>query len=174
MRRQKNNNPAQLHYSIAERIIYSCLGVLYALGFVYVLFFTQNRWRPFPKRNVNWVLFGDKIQHWQTRAFHTRPENVELYKDILGNILLFLPFPFFLYYFFHMKTFSRLLLACVVCSFLVETTQYLLNIGVADVDDLVLNTIGSLLGLLILSVFGTFKKIHQYRLTDTWQTADEW
>src|SRR5689334_10394021 len=100
MARLTSSSENRPRYSVAERIIYFCLGIFYATGFVYVLFFTQNRWRHFPKRNINWVLFRDKIQHWQTGALHTTPENIEFYKDLIGNILLFIPFPFFLFYFF--------------------------------------------------------------------------
>ena len=169
---QTSSNQSQPQYSPAERIIYSCLGFFYATGFVYILFFTQNRWRHFPKRNINWILFRDKIQHWQTWSLHTHPENVEFYKDLIGNILLFIPFPFVLFFFFGIKTFSRLLLTSVASSFCVEMIQYILNIGVADVDDLLLNTIGSLLGILILSAMRTFNRNEQYRVNRNLQTAD--
>jgi len=104
---------------------------------------------------------------------HTRPENVELYKDIIGNILLFIPFPFFLFFFFRVKPFSRLLFISIVSSFLIETTQYLLNVGVADVDDLALNTFGSLIGLLLLFAIRKFRRNNHRQLPDHWQVADE-
>jgi len=118
------------------------------------------------------ILFRDKIQHWQTRALHTRPENVELYKDIIGNILLFIPFPLFLFFFFRIKNFSRLLVISIAASFLIESLQYLLNVGVADVDDLVLNTIGSLLGLLVLAAIRKLRR-NNHQPADHWQVADE-
>lgn len=173
MGKRRNSNRDQPRYSTAERIIYSCLGIFYISAFIYVLFFTQNRWRYFPKRNFNLILFRDKLQHWQTRTLHTRPENVELYKDIIGNILLFIPFPFFLFFFFRVKTFSRLLFISIAASFLIEALQYLMNVGVADVDDLVLNTIGSLLGILLLATIRNFKRNNHQQPADHWQVADE-
>src|SRR5436190_2123710 len=74
--------------------------------------------------------------------------------------------------FFGMKSYSRLLLVSFITSLAVETTQFIFRIGVADIDDLFLNTIGALTGLLILhTLFPVGSR--QYRLTDNWQTADE-
>ena len=94
--------------------------------------------------------FGEKISFWQSAIPHTRAETIEFYKDLLGNILLFVPFPFLLLFVFRIKGFTRLLLGAMTVSMAVEILQYVFNIGVADIDDLILNTIGALLGLFLM------------------------
>jgi glycopeptide antibiotics resistance protein len=85
------------------------------------------------------------------------PGNLEFYKDLIGNILLFVPFPFLLYYVLGVKYYRRLLLISIGTSLSVEITQYLFNIGVADIDDLILNSIGACIGLLVLYPFSRIK-----------------
>lgn len=149
-----------LRFNLLERSAYAVLGICYALGFVYVCFFARRRWGPPPKNKLNLEFFRDKVQYWQTSALHTRPESIEFYKDFIGNILLYIPLPFLLFYALGVKTFSRLLLISIATSVSVETLQYVLNIGVADIDDVFLNSLGALIGILIL--FGLFRWIHQY------------
>src|SRR5689334_1801788 len=123
------------------RLLISGLSIIYVAGLVYIFFFARRRWGPFPKRNVHLDPFGEKIAFWQSAGLHTRPETIEFYKDLLGNILLFVPFPFLLLFVFRIKGFTRLLLSAMLVSIGVEVLQYIFNIGVADIDDLILNTI---------------------------------
>jgi len=48
---------------------------------------------------------------------------------------------------------KRVLVSCVIASILIETTQYLFQRGVADIDDVLLNFLGSLTGLVLLKLF---------------------
>lgn len=74
------------------------------------------------------------------------------YKNILGNVLLFLPFGFFVAYFVKVdKPFVMILLSLLV-SLSIETTQ--LAIGrVFDVDDVILNVLGGFLGFTLYKFF---------------------
>ena len=73
------------------------------------------------------------------------------YKNILGNVLLFLPFGFFVAYFVKVdKPFVMILLSLLV-SLSIETTQ--LAIGrVFDVDDIILNVLGGIIGYIIYKI----------------------
>jgi glycopeptide antibiotics resistance protein len=157
---QKKVNKRLPYFNLFQRITLTAVGICYTLGFVYVCFFARRRWGFLPSRHLNLQLFREKIQFWESRVFHTRPERIEFYKDFIGNIILFIPLPFILFYFFGVKTFSRLLLFSIASSVSVETVQYILNIGVADIDDVFLNTIGALMGILIL--FGFFRSTDRY------------
>lgn len=86
------------------------------------------------------------------------------YKNILGNVLLFLPFGFFVAYFVKVdKPFVMILLSLVV-SLSIETTQ--LAIGrVFDVDDVILNVLGGFLGF---TLYKFFIKIFPERFKRTW------
>lgn len=73
------------------------------------------------------------------------------YKNILGNVLLFLPFGFFVGYFIKVKNVSVMLLLTFIVSLSIETIQ--LSIGrVFDVDDVILNVLGGLIGFILYKV----------------------
>jgi glycopeptide antibiotics resistance protein len=133
-------------------VFYAGLCTLYVSGLVYIVFFARRRWVPFSKRSIHIIPFQDKTQYLQTYSTHTRPENIEFYKDFIGNILLFVPFPFLLCYVLAIKSFRKLLMLSMGTSLVVETVQYIFNIGVADIDDLLLNTFGASIGLLLLYI----------------------
>ena len=86
------------------------------------------------------------------------------YKNILGNVLLFLPFGFFVAYFVKVdKPFVMILLSLLV-SLSIETTQ--LAIGrVFDVDDVILNVLGGFLGF---TLYKFFIQIFPERFKRTW------
>jgi glycopeptide antibiotics resistance protein len=73
--------------------------------------------------------------------------------NILGNLIVFMPVGLFVPYFLEnvkgLKGTFRVGLIGFFFSLWVETMQYVFSVGVFDVDDLILNTIGALLGLLI-------------------------
>ena len=68
-------------------------------------------------------------------------------ENILGNLILFAPFGFFIPMLFSnkinkLKSFTLLMLISIV---LVEVLQYLLRVGQADIDDVILNLSGAVL-----------------------------
>lgn len=132
------------------KIVYSSLCTVYAAGLIYVFFFARRRWSPSSKRSIHLFPFREKAEYLQTCYVHTRLENLEFYKDLIGNVVIFIPFPFLIWYLLKIKSYRKLLLISACTSFCVESIQYLFNIGVADIDDLLLNTIGASIGLLLL------------------------
>ena len=126
------------------------LAGFYTSCLVYIFFFARRRWMPIPERTFNLVPFRDKILYLRAYGTHTQFQNVEFYKDLLGNMLLFVPFPFLLFYLMRIKSYRKLLLISVCTSLFIEIMQITFNIGVADIDDLLLNTAGSSVGLLLL------------------------
>ena len=149
--------------------ISTSIGIFYTSCLIYIFFFARRRWVPLPERIFNLVPFGNKVLYLQTYAAHTRPENVEFYKDLIGNIVLFIPFPLLLFYVIGIKSYSRLLWMSICASLFIEITQFTFNIGVADIDDVILNTIGSLIGLLILYLASGLKI--NYNTRSKWQAG---
>ena len=78
--------------------------------------------------------------------------------NIFGNILLFFPLPVVLKTYFKNWKFSRVFLVSLCLSIFIETMQYIFRVGVADIDDVILNTIGSCLGYLFISRLGKTMK----------------
>lgn len=67
------------------------------------------------------------------------------FKNVLGNMIMFMPYGFFVSYFLKLKKPISIFLLAVLASFTIEFTQ--LQIGrVFDVDDILLNILGALLG----------------------------
>lgn len=73
------------------------------------------------------------------------------YRNIIGNIVLFLPFGFFTSYYLELNKKSFIFLITIIVSFVIEFIQ--LKIGRAfDVDDVILNIIGGYLGYLMYRI----------------------
>ena len=72
--------------------------------------------------------------------FRYEPGTYLFYKNILGNVLLFLPFGFFVGYFIKVNKISVVFLITFIISLSIETTQ-LAIVRVFDVDDVILNVL---------------------------------
>lgn len=69
------------------------------------------------------------------------------YYNVIGNIVLFIPFGFFVSRYVNAKKASHILIASAIISFTIEVVQY--KIGRAfDIDDVLLNVVGSIIGFL--------------------------
>jgi len=69
--------------------------------------------------------------------------------NTLGNILLFIPFSFLLICKSKGKHVFRIILLGIFVSLSIECLQYIFLIGITDIDDLILNTIGLCIGAAI-------------------------
>ena len=77
----------------------------------------------------------------------------------VGNIIWFIPFGFLLPFLTgRPKTVPMILLSGFLLSFAIEFSQYAFGTGDTELDDLVLNTLGTLLGFLIYRVYTHRKK----------------
>ena len=76
-------------------------------------------------------------------------------KNVLGNIIMFLPYGFFTSYFLKEKRLLPILILTIVTSLTIECTQLMIG-RVFDIDDILLNIIGGVLGhylyILILKI----------------------
>jgi glycopeptide antibiotics resistance protein len=75
-------------------------------------------------------------------------------RNILFNILLFVPFGFFLSW----NKSRRIIVTGLLFSLLIEVLQYVFPIGrSADIDDVILNTLGTFLGVVLWKVSTKYK-----------------
>ena len=96
--------------------------------------------------------------------FRYEPGTYLFYKNILGNVLLFLPFGFFVGYFIKVNKISVVFLITFIISLSIETIQ--LAIGrVFDVDDVILNVLGGILGFILYKILS---KIIPEKLKKNW------
>ena len=66
-------------------------------------------------------------------------------KNVLGNIIMFLPYGFFTSYFLKEKRLIPILALTVITSLTIESTQLMIG-RVFDIDDILLNVVGGVLG----------------------------
>ena len=77
-------------------------------------------------------------------------------KNILGNIILFIPFGLFVSHILRTRNFFPIIFITIVTSGVIEYTQ--LRIGrTFDIDDIFLNVIGGLIGYLVYLVIDIFE-----------------
>jgi glycopeptide antibiotics resistance protein len=73
------------------------------------------------------------------------------YRNIIGNILMFIPFGFFTSYYLKLEKKRTIFCLTLIVSIVIELIQ--LNIGRAfDIDDILLNIVGSMLGYFLYRI----------------------
>lgn len=88
-----------------------------------------------------------------------------LYVNLFGNIVMFIPFGFLALLLWDMKKRRVILLGCLA-SVCIEICQLFLNRS-TDVDDVILNTIGTAAGLLLYMLFRRVTKDRALRFRKT-------
>ncbi len=82
--------------------------------------------------------------------------NASTFGNVFGNVAFFVPFGLFLPLLFREMTTARTIVAGFFLSLLFEVTQYVTDTGAADVDDLILNTVGVAIGALVFLLLERF------------------
>ena len=70
----------------------------------------------------------------------------DIVRIVIGNIVMFIPFGFLGWVFPQLKDLKRLLITFVSAIVIIEALQYFSRLGVFDIDDILLNTLGVYLG----------------------------
>ena len=73
--------------------------------------------------------------------------------NIFGNIILFIPFAYIAILVFRMSNFFAIVMMGCLLSLILEVVQYYTGLGVADIDDVILNTAGTAIGFYLCSRF---------------------
>jgi glycopeptide antibiotics resistance protein len=86
------------------------------------------------------------------------------FSNVVGNIAIFIPLGTYLVLFKNDKRVITNLLFIFIVSLFVEIIQGLLGIGASDIDDIILNCLGGLIGILgykfLLFILRDEKKVH--------------
>ena len=70
------------------------------------------------------------------------------YKQVVGNILLFIPFGYFVTSYCRIKNLGTITVVTILSSFVIELVQHFIGRSF-DVDDIILNVVGGILGFLV-------------------------
>ncbi|MDP9954569.1 glycopeptide antibiotics resistance protein [Epilithonimonas hungarica] len=129
------------------RKLYKILIPFYALFLLYLMFFGFGR----NQYDINIVRL---IPMFSTAGFI---KQTILWKTIIinifGNILMFVPFGFLGIIFPRLNNFWTLILDFLSAIILIESLQYFTRLGVFDIDDVILNTVGAVIGFWIYRIW---------------------
>lgn len=86
-----------------------------------------------------------------------------VFANLAGNVLIFIPYGFFISMASRSRGFFKTLFFSMGLSLCVETVQLFTRVGSFDVDDILLNTIGGVLGYIIFSICNVIRRRHYVR-----------
>ena len=114
--------------------------LILGMGIAYLLFLI---WAILWKCGTPFI--GDKTQ----RAINLLPFNNNTTWEMQFNIAVFIPLGFYLSAYKKDWKLIKLIAVIILISFMLEAVQFVLAIGVSDVTDLMLNTIGGIFGIMV-------------------------
>lgn len=125
----------------------------YLMLLMYFMFFSEKLGRTDADRIVQYNLqpFKEILRFWRYR-------DVLGYKavfwNLAGNVLCFMPFGVFVLWLWkNMERWYLVASLSLYLSLLIELFQLFMRVGSFDVDDLLLNTIGGILGYLVCKIW---------------------
>lgn len=133
---------------------------VYITLLLYILFFSQELGRDSAVQTMlhdkEGVPYANIVPFKEIKRFINGIEYIGIANviyNIAGNIIMFMPFGFFVPVIFRFRIgfFLTLLMGCAF-SAICELIQYIIRVGTCDIDDVILNTTGVVLGFLILVI----------------------
>lgn len=107
---------------------------------------------------------GNYVPFKTISAYANRGNFIIFTKQVIGNILITLPFPFVVWFYSRKRKMKRIGWVSLIITATIEPLQILINLflggpsNIIDVDDLILNLVGCTLGLLLLKGVSNFCK----------------
>lgn len=133
---------------------------IYILLLAYFLFFSERYGRDLVTQQYNLHLFKE------IKRFIRYRKQIGLegfIVNIFGNVLAFMPYGFLLpllnkaY-----RGFYRIAFLSILFSLVIEISQLLLKVGVFDVDDILMNSLGGIAGYLMFWIFHSiYRKLEE-------------
>ena len=99
----------------------------------------------------------------EIRRFITYREQIgtfTVFANLFGNILIFVPYGFFVSLASRSRGFFKTLFCSMGLSLGVEIVQLFTRVGSFDVDDILLNTVGGVLGYIIFAICNQIRRKH--------------
>lgn len=164
------NEKSSIHRRIIINIFFT-----YFLAVIYFTFFKDGRLEisitNFGNKYVNIIPLRETIKMFIDD--HMGIKNA-LY-NVVGNILLFVPLGFFIPMLFKkLNNAKKILLYGFIASVTIEFIQYFTPMNMSDVDDVIFNTMGALLGLACYRAFYKISKcIKRDKLIDSIQDKEK-
>lgn len=136
-------------FLLHKEIIY-LISIVYILCLFHVVTFQDNNYGV-----SNFVPFKE--------IFRYSIGSDKFMKNVMGNIMLFVPYGFLASYFLDNKKLSVMTVLTVITSLTIEIVQYYIG-RVFDIDDIILNLVGGITGfLLFVGIDAIRSKIKLFR-----------
>ncbi len=145
-----------------HRTLMKFLFIIYMCALVYIVFFAESMGRT-PQEGYVYNLtpfkeikrFGKYI--WDMNALGNMAR-----LNIFGNIIAFIPFGMYLPYMTKSKVrFISTFLYTFSLSLTIELVQLITKVGSCDVDDIILNTLGGVIGYILWYIYNKITKIRK-------------
>ena len=153
-----------MNYKKRKRIraIGKILFVLYIGFVVWFLIFSDwyGRTGGMQEYHYNLELFKEIRRFWDYRQ---QVGYFAMFTNLFGNVMIFLPFGFFLPMASRYRSFFSTMFASFVLSLCVEIFQFITRVGSFDVDDLLLNTIGGIVGHILFVICDAVGRHNDYK-----------
>lgn len=85
------------------------------------------------------------------------------FSNLLGNIVIFIPLGVYITVFNRDKRLYKNVIWIIIISLIIEFVQYIMKIGVSDIDDVILNGLGGTIGIaaykILLLIMKDVKKV---------------
>lgn len=137
-------------------IVGRVLFYIYILLLSYFLFFSERYGRDLVTQQYNLKLFKE------IKRFINYREQIGLegfIVNIFGNVIAFMPYGFLLPILKRTyRKFFTIAILSLLFSLVIESAQLLLKVGVFDVDDILMNSLGGILGYLMFLIVHTIYK----------------
>ena len=129
-------------------------------GFSNILYFMIVFSMCVSRFNVIMTIMGGqltRVEEINLLPFHSVRENLQYGRnpiswDMLYNMVMFVPFGIiYCYYQKHFRVYKAVGMSCLT-TFFIESAQFILKTGVVDIDDFIVNTLGSLMGIMAYAI----------------------
>lgn len=121
--------------------------ILFVIYTIFVVWMTLLKREPRVRARVIEPELFWAFREWLNGAPDGKQESIQY----ILNVLFFIPFGFL----FPWKKWKRVLIAGLMTSAVIEATQYIFNLGWCELDDIISNTAGALIG------FGCYVIVHK-------------
>lgn len=134
-----------------QRVLGKILFCLYIAFLVYFLIFSERYGREPGTASYRYNLqpFQEIKRFW---VYRKQLGFIPSFTNLAGNILIFIPFGFFLPLASKFRNFATTVFFSFFLSLTVEMVQFITQVGSFDVDDILLNTLGGLIGYILFAL----------------------
>lgn len=134
------------------------LFLFYMLVLVYLMFFFEAYDRTMENRRYLYNL----VPFQEIRRFIVYRERLGfpvVMENLMGNVVGFMPYGFILPLIYKSKRkLWMIMLLTMEFSLFIELTQLMLKVGICDIDDILMNTIGGMLGYGLFTVCNKIRR----------------